>query len=176
MVTSRTHLKERAITAKPVTRGDASLTTIISEFCGDPLCIPRQFGLTVLTCPWLVTCGSVRSGSTGGGGDFGSYSFRVGYASWESGGKGGTFGRQVVTLRYSQRCKASWSRVTASAGGTAAVTKNVAFMNRYSSKTKRTVNGPGSVYSKMRSGKARACGTTNFNGKAVIETHCVSAR
>ena len=86
MVTSRTHLKERAITAKPVTRGDASLTTIISEFCGDPLCIPRQFGLTVLTCPWLVTCGSVRSGSTGGGGDFGSYSFRVGYASWESGG------------------------------------------------------------------------------------------
>ncbi len=95
---------------------------------------------------------------------------------FEDHASGGTFGRQVVTLRYSPRCKASWSRVTASAGGTAAVTKNVAFINRHSSTTKRTVTGPGSIYSKMRSGKARACGTTNFNGNAVIETHCVSAR
>ncbi len=95
---------------------------------------------------------------------------------FEDHASGGTFGRQVVTLRYSPRCRASWSRVTASAGGTAAVTKNVAFLNRYSTKTKRTANGPGSIYSKMRSGKGRACGTTHFNGKAVIETHCVSAR
>jgi Protein of unknown function (DUF2690) len=98
------------------------------------------------------------------------------FVVFEDHASGGTFGRQVVTLRYSPRCRASWSRVTASAGGTAAVTKNVASINRRSSSTKRTANGPGSIYSKMRSGKARACGTTNFNNKAVIETHCVSAR
>jgi Protein of unknown function (DUF2690) len=95
---------------------------------------------------------------------------------FEDHASGGTFGRQVVTLRYSPRCRASWSRVAASAGGTAKVTKNIAFVNRHSSKTKRTSSGPGSTYSKMRSGKARACGTTKFNGSAVIETHCVSAR
>jgi Protein of unknown function (DUF2690) len=95
---------------------------------------------------------------------------------FEDHASGGTFGRQVVTLRYSPRCRASWSRVTASAGGTAAVTKNAAFVNRHASTTKRTANGPGTISSKMRSGKARACGTTNFNGNAVIETHCVSAR
>ena len=89
---------------------------------------------------------------------------------------GGTFGRQVVTLRYSRRCRASWSRVTASAGGTAAVTKSAAFINRYAPRTKRTSNGPGSVYSNMQSGRARACGTTNFNGTAVVETRCISAR
>ncbi len=95
---------------------------------------------------------------------------------FEDHASGGTFGRQVVTLRYSPRCKASWSRVTATAGGTASVTKNAAFINRYSSSTKRMTTGLGTVSSKMRSGKARACGTTNFNGNAVIETHCVSAR
>lgn len=95
---------------------------------------------------------------------------------FEDHASGGTFGRQVVTLRYSPRCRASWSRVTATAGGTAAVTKNAAFINRYSSSTKRTAAGPGTVVSRMRSGKVRACGTTNFNGNAVIETHCVIAR
>ncbi len=98
------------------------------------------------------------------------------FVVFEDHASGGTFGRQVVTLRFSPRCKASWSRVTASAGGTAAVTQSTAFVNRYSSKTKRSLKGPGTIYSKMRSGKVRACGTTYFNGNAVVETRCVSAR
>ena len=44
---------------------------------------------------------------------------------------GGTFGRQVVELRYSRACNASWSRVTASAGGMAHVTSPVAYMGGY---------------------------------------------
>jgi Protein of unknown function (DUF2690) len=37
------------------------------------------------------------------------------FVVFEDHASGGTFGRQVVTLRYSPRCRASWSRVTASA-------------------------------------------------------------
>jgi hypothetical protein len=89
---------------------------------------------------------------------------------------GGTFGRQVVTLRYSRRCNASWARVTSSAGGTAAVTTATAYMGGYKTSTKRTKPGSGSVYSKMRSGSAiNACGRTSFNNGAVVKTNCATA-
>lgn len=89
---------------------------------------------------------------------------------------GGTFGRQVVTLRYSWRCNASWARVTASAGGTAAVTTSRAYMGGYQTSTKRTMSGAGSLYSKMRSGSAiNACGRTSYNHGAVIKTNCATA-
>jgi Protein of unknown function (DUF2690) len=89
---------------------------------------------------------------------------------------GGTFGRQVVTLRYSRRCNASWSRVTATAGGTARVSSTVAYMGGYKSTTKRTRNGPGSTYSNMRAGSAiNSCGTSSFNNGAVIKTNCATA-
>lgn len=89
---------------------------------------------------------------------------------------GGTFGRQVVTLRYSRRCNASWARVTSSAGGTAAVTTATAYMGGYKTSTKRTRPGSGSVYSKMRSGSAiNACGRTSFNNGAVVKTNCATA-
>ena len=89
---------------------------------------------------------------------------------------GGTFGRQVVTLRYSRRCNASWARVTSSAGGTAAVTTATAYMGGYRTSTKRTMSGPGSLYSKMRSGSAiNACGRTSFNSGAVFKTNCATA-
>ena len=89
---------------------------------------------------------------------------------------GGTFGRQVVTLRYSRRCNASWARVTSSAGGTAAVTSATAYMGNYKTSTKRTMSGPGSTYSKMRSGSAiNACGRTSFNNGAVVKINCATA-
>ena len=89
---------------------------------------------------------------------------------------GGTFGRQVVTLRYSRRCNASWARVTSSAGGTAAVTNATAYMGGYKTSTKRTMTGPGSIYSKMRSGSAiNACGRTSYNSAAVVKTNCATA-
>ncbi len=89
---------------------------------------------------------------------------------------GGTFGRQVVTLRYSRRCNASWARVTSSAGGTAAVTSATAYMGGYKTSTKRTMSGAGSIYSKMRSGSAiNACGRTSFNNGAVVKTNCATA-
>lgn len=89
---------------------------------------------------------------------------------------GGTFGRQVVTLRYSRRCNASWARVTSSAGGTAAVTSAAAYMGGYKTSTKRTMSGPGSIYSKMRSGSAiSACGRTSFNNGAVVKINCATA-
>jgi Protein of unknown function (DUF2690) len=89
---------------------------------------------------------------------------------------GGTFGRQVVTLRYSRKCNASWARVTASAGGTARVTSSVAYMGGYKPSTKRTRNGPGSTYSNMRAGSAiSSCGKSSFNNGAVVKTHCATA-
>jgi Protein of unknown function (DUF2690) len=89
---------------------------------------------------------------------------------------GGTFGRQVVQLRYSRSCNASWSRVTGTAGGTAAVTSSVAYMGGFKSSTQRSVSGPGSVYSKMRSGSAiNSCGRTSYNHGAVIKVHCATA-
>lgn len=89
---------------------------------------------------------------------------------------GGTFGRQVVTLRYSRRCNASWARVTASAGGTAAVTTSTAYMGGYKTSTRRTRVGPGSGYSKMRSGSAiSACGRTSYNNGAVVKINCATA-
>ncbi len=89
---------------------------------------------------------------------------------------GGTFGRQVVQLRYSRKCNASWSRVTATAGGTATVTSTRAYMGGYSASTRRTINGPGSVYSNMRSGSAiDSCGRSSYNNGAVVKTHCATA-
>lgn len=89
---------------------------------------------------------------------------------------GGTFGRQVVQLRYSRRCNAAWARVIAAAGGTAHVTWSRAFMGGYRTSTQRSLAGPGSVYSKMRSGSAvNACGRTSFNEGAVVMAHCATA-
>ena len=89
---------------------------------------------------------------------------------------GGTFGRQVVTLRYSRRCNASWARVTSSAGGTAAVTSATAYMGGYKTSTKRTMSGPGSIYSKMRSGSSiNSCGRTSYNNGAVVKINCATA-
>ncbi len=89
---------------------------------------------------------------------------------------GGTFGRQVVSLRYSRRCNASWSRVSASAGGTAQVTKSKAYMGGFKLSTQRVRGGPGSVYSKMRAGSAiNSCGRTSFNNNAVVKTNCATA-
>ena len=65
---------------------------------------------------------------------------------------GGTFGRQVVELRHSRRCNASWSRVTASAGGTAAVTSSSAYMSGFATSTTRSRSTAGSIYSAMRAG------------------------
>ena len=89
---------------------------------------------------------------------------------------GGTFGRQVVELRYSRRCNASWSRVTASAGGTAHVTSSVAYMGGYKTSTQRTRSGAGSVFSKMRAGSAiNSCGRSSYNAGAVVKVHCATA-
>jgi Protein of unknown function (DUF2690) len=89
---------------------------------------------------------------------------------------GGTFGRQVVQLRYSRKCNASWSRVTGTAGGTAAVTSSAAYMGGYKSSTQRTRSSSGSVYSKMRAGSAiNSCGRTSYNNGAVVKVHCATA-
>jgi Protein of unknown function (DUF2690) len=89
---------------------------------------------------------------------------------------GGTFGRQVVELRYSRRCNASWSRVSASAGGTASVTTSSAYMGGHKLSTQRKRNSSGSVYSKMRSGSAiSSCGRTSFNSGAVVKVNCATA-
>ena len=89
---------------------------------------------------------------------------------------GGTFGHQVVTLRYSRHCNASWARVNASAGGTVHVTTSTAYMGGFKASTKRTRSGPGSTYSNMRAGSSiQSCGTTNFNNGAVVHTDCASA-
>ena len=89
---------------------------------------------------------------------------------------GGTFGRQVVELRYSRACNASWSRVTASAGGTAHVTSSVAYMGGYKSSTQRSRTGSGSVYSKMRAGSAiNSCGRSSYNAGAVVKVNCATA-
>ena len=89
---------------------------------------------------------------------------------------GGTFGRQVVELRYSRRCNASWSRVTALAGGTAHVTSSVAYMGGYKTSTQRTRSGAGSVFSKMRAGSAiNSCGRSSYNAGAVVKVHCATA-
>jgi hypothetical protein len=100
----------------------------------------------------------------------------VNHVVFEDNAAGGTFGRQVVTLRYSRRCNASWARVTASAGGTAAVTSSSAYMGGFKSLTIRTRSGAGTVYSKMRAGSAiNACGRTSFNHGNVVEVQCATA-
>ena len=86
---------------------------------------------------------------------------------------GGTFGRQVVQLRYSRSCNAFWSRATAAAGGTARVTSTVAYMDGFKVSTNRSRLGPGSVASKMRSGLAiNSCGRTVFSDGAVVKRNC----
>lgn len=86
---------------------------------------------------------------------------------------GGTFGRQVVQLRYSRSCNAFWSRATATAGGTARVTSTVAYMDGFKVSTNRSRLGPGSVASKMRSGLAiNSCGRTVFSDGAVVKRNC----
>ena len=100
----------------------------------------------------------------------------INHVTNEDHASGGTFGRQVVTLRYSRRCNASWSRVNATAGGTAAVTTSAAWMGGYKASTKRTRSGPGSVYSNMRAGSSIVtCGRSSYNTGAVVMTHCTSA-
>ena len=99
----------------------------------------------------------------------------VNHVVFDDRASGGTFARQVVTLRYSRACNASWSRVTASAGGTAHVTSSTAYMGGFKTSTKRTLAGPGSVYSNMRAGSSiESCATTRFNS-TIIETHCATA-
>jgi hypothetical protein len=88
---------------------------------------------------------------------------------------GGTFGRQVNSIRYSRRCNASWARVTATAGGTAIATRSTAYMGGYKPSTQRTRNGPGSTYSNMRSGSSiNACARTTFGSNAVVKKNCAS--
>ena len=94
----------------------------------------------------------------------------------EDNASGGTFGRQVVELRYSRKCNASWSRVTGAAGGTAHVKSSLAYMGGYKNSTRRSKTGPGSVYSNMRSGSAiNSCGRTSFQGGAIVMSHCATA-
>ena len=86
---------------------------------------------------------------------------------------GGTFGRQVVQLRYSKACNAFWSRATAVAGGTARVTSSVAYFGGFKVSTNRSRSGQGSVASNMRSGPAiHACGRTVFSDGAVVKRNC----
>ncbi len=100
----------------------------------------------------------------------------INHVVFEDHASGGTFGRQVVTLRYSRRCNASWARVTASAGGTAAVTSSSAYMGGYRTSTIRYRSGAGSVYSNMRAGSAiNACGRTSWNHGAVVKVQCATA-
>ena len=100
----------------------------------------------------------------------------INHVTTEDHASGGTFGRQVVTLRYSRHCNASWSRVTATAGGTATVTVSNAYMGGYKASTKRTRSGPGTTYSNMRAGSAiESCGRSTFSNGAVVMTHCATA-
>ena len=99
----------------------------------------------------------------------------VNSTTW-SDGAAGTLATQTVQLRYSTKCKASWARVVVTVKGTAHVTYSYAYMDPYKSTTKRTIYNAGSVYSKMRSGSSvNACGKTNFNNGAVVQTNCTSA-
>jgi len=96
-------------------------------------------------------------------------------AVFEDHASGGTFGRQVVALRHSSRCNASWSRVTATAGGTASVTTSTAYIGSFRTSTRRSRSGHGTVYSNMRAGSTvHACGRTSFNHGAVIKSNCVA--
>jgi hypothetical protein len=100
----------------------------------------------------------------------------INHVTQQDNASGGTFGRQVVQLRYSRRCNASWARVIASAGGTAHVTSSSAYMGGFSSTTRRTIFASGSVYSNMRAGSAvNACGRTSFNHGNVVFTNCATA-
>jgi hypothetical protein len=100
----------------------------------------------------------------------------VNHVVFQDNASGGTFGRQVVQLRFSHRCNASWSRVIATAGGTAHVTSSSAYMGGFKSSTIRTRSTAGTVYSKMRAGSAvNACGRTSFNNGAVVKVQCATA-
>jgi hypothetical protein len=99
----------------------------------------------------------------------------VNSTTW-SDGAAGSLATQKVELRYSTKCKASWARVTATGTGTIHVTSTKAYMAPYTTSTGRTIYHSGSVYSKMRAGSAvSACGKTNFNNGAVIQTNCTGA-
>jgi Protein of unknown function (DUF2690) len=87
---------------------------------------------------------------------------------------GGTFGKTIVDLRYSKKCRASWARVRSSAGGTAHVTRSSAWIMGYSTTTARVRLSAGTVFSNMRAGHVAACGRTSYNGGAVIDRTCVS--
>jgi hypothetical protein len=97
-------------------------------------------------------------------------------ATYEDHAAGGTFSKMVVRLRYSHHCNASWSQVTASAGGTAHVSSVKAYMQGYQTSSYRIRYSAGTVYSKMRSGSAvGACGLGRWNGGAVAATRCATA-
>ena len=99
----------------------------------------------------------------------------VNSTTWED-GAAGTLTRQVVELRHSNACEASWARVVTTATGTAHVLYGQAYMDPYKSTTKRIRYLPGGTYSNMRAGSSvTACGKSNFNHGAVIQTHCTSA-
>lgn len=158
---------------------------------GRPRCLRRTIGVAlavVLAVPFAVIAGPQNANAAvgcRGSGCNGKSPVTMGCAADavsinrvvdEDRASGGTFGRQVVTLRYSRRCNASWARVTASAGGTARVTRTTAYMGGYKATTKRVLNGAGSTYSNMRAGSAiNACGKTSFNNGAVVKTNCATA-
>ena len=99
----------------------------------------------------------------------------VNSTTW-SDGAAGSLATQKVELRYSTKCKASWARVTATGTGTIHVTSTKAYMSPYATSTGRTILHSGAVYSNMRAGSAvNACGKTNFNNGAVIQTNCTGA-
>jgi Protein of unknown function (DUF2690) len=87
------------LSALGIPLSNASLATASAAGCRDSLCNGRS----------SVSMGCDRAAVS------------LNSVVFEDHASGGTFGRQFVTLRYSPRCRASWSRVTASAGGAAAV-------------------------------------------------------
>jgi hypothetical protein len=88
---------------------------------------------------------------------------------------GGTFGQQVVELRYSAHCNASWARVISTAGGTASVTWGRAWIQGYRLSTTHTRHSAGTAVSNMRAGKSVvACGRSSWNHGAVTHLRCVA--
>jgi hypothetical protein len=89
---------------------------------------------------------------------------------------GDDFVRQVVELRYSKKCNASWARVKTTAGGIHKVFYGQAYMDPYKSTTKHIRYLPGSVYSNMRAGgTVNACGKSAWDKGATKQTNCTSA-
>jgi hypothetical protein len=89
-------------------------------------------------------------------------------------GAAGSSATITVELRYSTKCRASWSRVRANGVGTVAVTKASAWVKGHKSATIRSRAGSGSVYSLMRSGSDHAAEAwVSFNHGAVVQTLAV---